>query len=160
MRSFIFVILQLVFLCSAFAQSDTALLTAIRGIEKTVSEIKRNEPSYKKSEKYRDSLGARFAFTRDGELMFTRAEINEPIVNKKVEWYFDHGQMIFCEQTWTIISSGKIFNHERLYLKDGKLLLWFNTENKEVDPKGNAFKETEFYLLEYGKTLLKEAKEN
>jgi hypothetical protein len=160
MRSFILVILQIVFLITISAQSDTSFRVNIDGIEKTVSEIKKNEASYKKSEKYRDSLGARYAFTRDGELMFTRAQISEPVVNKKVEWYFDHGQIIFCEQTWTVISSGQIFNHERLYLKNGKLLLWLNTEKKEVDPKSNAFKETEFYLVDYSKTLLKEAKEN
>jgi hypothetical protein len=160
MRSFIFVILQIVFLITISAQSDTSFRVNIDGIEKTVSEIKKNGASYKKSEKYRDSLGARYAFTRDGELMFTRAQISEPVVNKKVEWYFDHGQIIFCEQTWTVISSGQIFNHERLYLKNGKLLLWLNTEKKEVDPKSNAFKETEFYLVDYSKTLLKEAKEN
>jgi hypothetical protein len=128
----------------AIGQADTILpLRILSGIEETVSKIKDNEASYKKTEKYRDSLGARYAFTKEGELVFTRAEVNEPIVNKKVEWYFDHEQIIFCEQIWTIIRTGKAFN-----------------ENKEVDPGSNAFKETEFYLLEYSKTLLKEAKEN
>lgn len=159
MRSPAYIILQFVFFATAVAQSDT-LKASISGIEKTVSDIRKDEASYKKSEKHRDSLGAQYAFTRNGELMFTRAEVKEPTVTKRVEWYFDHGQIIFCEQTWTIINSAKVLNHERLYLKNGKMLLWLNTQNNEVDKTGNAFKETEFYLLEYSKTLLKEAKEN
>jgi hypothetical protein len=153
---------QLIIAKAAIAQSDTILPQKIwiAGIEETVSKIRQNESSYKKAVKYRDSLGARTAFTKDGELMFTRAEIQEPTVKKKVEWYFDHGQIIFCEQVWTLIGSEKIFNHERIYLKDGKMLQWLNTQDQLVDPKSNAFRETEFYLLEYSKTLLKEAAEN
>lgn len=152
MRWLLFMLIPLI----GFSQADPK---PFEEIQKACDEIRQELPTYKRSVKYRDSTGTRTAFIKGNELKLTRAEQREETIDRTVEWYFNNGQIIYCEQKWFLRANGKLFNNERLYLKDGKLLLWVNSEGKTVDPNSGAFKETAFALVNYSKQLLKEASE-
>jgi hypothetical protein len=140
----------------SFSQADPK---PFEEIQRQCELIKKELSSYKKVIKYKDSTGTRSVFLKNGELKLTRAEQREPTIDRTVEWYFNNGEIIYCEQKWILRSNNSVFNNEKLYLKDGKLLLWVNSEGKTVDPNSGAFKETAFSLINYSKQLLKEASE-
>jgi hypothetical protein len=126
-------------------------------IEKVVADIRSKSGAFKKAELFRDSTGTRSAFLKGKELVMVRAEmVDHHVVTKKIEWYFSNGHLIYCEQLWTVISSGHEMNHEKLYLVNDKLIEWVKTDGKPADPNSNDFKETGFYLAEYGRVLKKE----
>lgn len=153
MARFLFSISLLLVSFAAAAQLSSEEIDFIDGARE---QIKNNMASYKKVEKFRDSSGAQYAFLENKILRMVQAKAREGTVDKKIEWYFLNNQLIYCEQVWTIVSTGQIFNNEKLYLKNGHLAVWLKTGNKPTPPTSPEFKETDFYLSDYGKQLLKE----
>lgn len=148
-------LLILAFLCTlSYSQVNKK---KVEEINQKVAQIRKEMPSLRQSEKYRDSSGTRVAYLKGNELKVTRAAVKDQLLNRSVEWFFENGQIIYCEQLWTQRSNGATFNNEKLYVNNGKLFYWLTTNGTPHDTISNEWKETSFRLIDYSKTLLKEA---
>jgi len=131
----------------------------IENIDDICRDIKKNIASFRKVEKYKDPSGGRYAYLKEKTLKVVVAEASDNVVDKKVEWYFLNGKLIYCEQTWTASVTKKVFNNEKLYVNKDRLVLWLRTDGKPVSPKTGEFMETDNGLISYGKKLVEECAE-
>lgn len=121
-------------------------------IKKERAEIDSHIQSYKKEETG-DSTSHSAAFSKDSELKLIRVEVKQDGLQKKVEWYFAGGELIYCEQTWMEESPGLCMDHQEFYLHEGHLMAWLK-QGKQVDINSEEFKYLDAALVSYGKKML------
>jgi hypothetical protein len=132
-------------------------------IDKTRKEIVKNIDSYRQTENNKDSVSYRYVYREGNDLKLIMIEYKDrryggKYIDKKVEWYFSKGHLIYSEQTWTDIPSGKLVDNEKCYLNDQHLIAWIKFENKTVDKTSREFIDADTQLVAYGVKLQKEAK--
>jgi hypothetical protein len=150
-----FVLIQRV--CSQTGETQTS------NIDKVRQEIKNNINNYQKIENIQTKTGFRSTYKKGKELKLIVVEVKDSIglgkcLDKKVEWYFSKGYLIYSEQIWTDLEANKIVDHQKLYLDDKHLISWIKNENQSLDINSKEFKETEATLMAYGVTLVENAK--
>lgn len=152
--------IQLLILLISFSFRITAQTDSVQieKIKASVNEIRNNIQNLNKIEKFRDSAGTRNMYFKDKALQVVIAEAQEHNTRKKIEWFFINDQMIYCEQKWIVLPDNHIFNSEKIYVHNGHIIRWIRTDGSSTPPSSPEFKETDFYLNEYGMTLLKESK--
>ena len=139
---------------SVFAQTDKK---QIIDIEKAIQDIKNNIGSFQKIEKYNDNSGHKYYFVKDKQLQLVTVDFQDDNINKKVEWYFSNGKLIYSEQIWTDTKSKNIIDNERFYLSNDKLISWIK-ESQAVENNSREFQDTNTQLALYGEKLLSDFK--
>lgn len=134
----------------------------IANIEKTIQETKYNLDSFQKIEKINDTSSYRQIYKQGKELKLISIENKDmrdsgKYIDKKVEWYFSNGQLIYSEQIWTDITTDKIIDTQKFYLHDQHLISWIKIENKIVDDTSQEFKDFDAEMTAYEIKLKKSA---
>jgi hypothetical protein len=158
-RYFVFALASLSLTYGAYSQSDAQ---QIDDIDKLRQEIKNNISTYQKTEVECDTTGStgyRYVYKNGSDLKLIAIEYKDKrdpgkYIDKKVEWYFSNGHLIYCEQVWTDIPTGKIVDDERFYSNDQHLIAWIKSENEKVDSTSQEFKDVDAQLVAYGNKLV------
>lgn len=151
------------FLAHVYAQEVHTRLEKqqMKNIDKIKHEILKNIGTYQKIEKFKDSTGYRDVFIKDKELQLVIVDFKDKqdadkLIDKKVEWYFSKGELIFSQQIWTDLKSDKIVDNERFYICNGHLIKWFKFKNW-MDKNEQEFKDADRKLVEYAIKLKEES---
>ncbi len=129
-------------------------------IDKRTIEIKTDLLSYNKFENYKDSSGYTYLYKKNHELkavMLEYKDSREPgkYIDKKVEWYFHAGHLIYCETTWTDIVTGLVVGNEKCYLNEKHLIEWIKTGNYNEETDSKDFHDADIALITYGNKLVR-----
>jgi len=155
-RYFVFALASLSLTYGAYSQSDAQQIT---DIDKLRQEIKNNISTYQKTVVINDTNGYRHVYKNGSDLKLIAIEYKDrrdtgKYIDKKVEWYFSNGHLIYCEQVWTDIPTGKIVDDERFYSNDLHLIAWIKSETGKVDATSQEFKDVDAQLVAYGNKLV------
>jgi|SRR6185436_1277331 len=126
----------------------------ITEIHKMTQEIKANLNSYKKVEKFKDSIDYRYIYKKGKEVRLISIYSKDQHQNLSYvkEWYFHNGQLIFAEQITTEGKSNSIIDKEKMYFDNEQLFTWIQSGNK-VDRNSDRFKKTAEELRGYAEEL-------
>jgi len=127
----------------------------IKDIDQMRQEIKNNLNSYSKSEKVKEHSGYRTVYRKGKDLQLIAVNQKDHSVDKRVEWYFHNGQLIYCEQAWTDRSTNKIIDQEKFYLENEHLFAWFKN-GQAINAASEDFKKTADELNAYAANLKSE----
>jgi hypothetical protein len=83
-------------------------------------------------------------------------DYKEQDIDKMVMWYFLNRQLIYTEQTWTNVVSKKIVDNEKVYLNNGHIIAWLDSQNKEQEADAEKMKAYDVLLAAYADHLVKE----
>lgn len=77
-------------------------------------------------------------------------------LEKKVDWFFDNGQLLYTETRWEKPETGVLVHSEKTYHVDGKLIFW-EKEGESLDSSHEEYLDTEKNLKNYSERVLREA---
>ena len=120
----------------------------ISAIDKQWQKIKSNISSFHKDVKVEDNSGYRYVYSKGKELQMITVMSKEKDIDKNVFWYFVNGKMIYSEQTWTDVYTGKIVDNEKFYFDNERLFAWIK-DSKFVDTASNDFKNADNEFVSY-----------
>lgn len=147
-------IISLLMLIAIFSNGMLAKSTEndLEKIKIAINKIDNEISSYEKIEQFKDSEASRYSYVENGELRKVSIDTKHEGLNKKVDWYFENGMLIYSEQKW-IDSENNIVNNERIFLNNNQIILWLKTDGKELDKKSHEFIDGEMKLIDYANTL-------
>ena len=127
-------------------------------IDSIVSIIKNNISNYKqKINKWSDSSNhVQIIYRQKKTIKFSSLTYRENNLNKKTDYYFNKGQLIFAEFTWKNDSS-KIVYVENFYRTNGHLIQWI-INDKKIDIASKEFKNMDKQLIDISKSWAKQTK--
>jgi hypothetical protein len=134
------------------AQADKQMLAKIDNIK---SSIEHNKATCLKTEKT-DSSSSKYIYTKNHVLQLVIVDYKEQGIDKKVLWYFANKQLVYTEQTWTNTVSNKIVGNEKVYLTNGHIIAWLDSQNKEQEADTEKIKAYDVLLAAYADHLVKE----
>lgn len=117
--------------------------------------IEHSKASYVKTEKI-DSGSSKYIYTKNHVLQLVIVDYKEQDIDKKVLWYFSNKQLVYTEQTWTNNVSNKIVDNEKIYLNNGHIIAWLDSQNKEQEADAEKIKAYDVLLAAYADHLVKE----
>jgi hypothetical protein len=120
----------------------------ISAVDKQWQKIKSNISSFHKEVKVENSTGYRYVYSKGKELQMITVMSKEKDIDKNVFWYFVNGKMIYSEQTWTDVYTGKIVDNEKFYFDNERLFAWIK-DSKFVDTASNDFKNADNEFVSY-----------
>lgn len=153
------ILIILVLIQGVYSQTDKQ---QIADIDKIRIEIKNNLDSFQKIEKFKDTTGYRYEYKKDNELKIIMVQYKDrrdpgKYIDKKVEWYFSNGHMIYTELIWTDIATNMEVDNQKCYLNDQHMIAWIKFDNTTVDKNSQEFKDMDTKLVAYGIKLKEEA---
>ncbi len=124
----------------------------VSDIDKIIQEIKKNNTSFQKIEKLKDSTGYRYLYLKGDDLQLVRVFFKDEHIDKKIEWYFSKGQLIYSQQIWKDNTTGKTIDNQKCYLNNEQLITWIKS-GSAVDPSTKEFKEVSAGLSAYASKM-------
>ncbi len=103
-----------------------------------------------------DSSSSKYIYTKNHVLQLVIVDYKEQDIDKKVLWYFSNKQLVYTEQTWTNIVSKKVVDNEKVYLNNGHIIAWLDSQNKEQEADAEKMKAYDVLLAAYADHLVKE----
>jgi len=166
MKKYLFItLMELLFVSQLFSQQRGRIqITSTNQLRKMITD---NKDRYRKTENINDSTGYKYVFRQDKELRIVMMDFKDKTqqgnyIDKKVEWNFLNGDLIYSEQVWTEIKTNKIIDKQQFYFNKYNnawyMAAWIKFDNKEVNPDSQEFKDKETQLVAYGLKLFKESK--
>lgn len=134
-------------------QPDTLQLDKIDSLK--INTLK-NLPSFTKLVKVNNETGNRIVYLKNNDLKLITVYSKDNNIEKNVEWYFSDGELIYSEQKWIDLTTGKVINNEKIYVSNGHLIACEKTNGKFVDQDSDEFKDLDKRFAEYGEKLEKE----
>ncbi len=130
----------------------------IADINKVVQEIKNNIGNYKQeTKKWSDSSNnVRTIYRQDKIVKCSMHSYRDNNLDKKTNYYFSDGQLIFIEHIWTD-ENFKIVYQEKLYRADEHLIQW-TMDDKKVDSNSKDYIEMDKQLIDISKSWKKDTK--
>ena len=122
-------------------------------IKVTIDQIDNEKSTYKLIEQFKNSEGSRYSYVKNGELKKVSINTQHENLNKKVDWYFDNGKIIYSEQKW-VDSENKIVNNEKIFLSENQIIAWIKTDGRKVDKESQEFIDAELKLIDYANSLM------
>jgi len=142
-----------------FSQNETQ---QIENIDKITQAIKNNIANYQQTKVIDDSSGYSYSYKKGSELklIMVLSKEREPGINidKKVEWYFSNGHLIYAEQKWIDAVSNAIIDSQKTYLDATHIIQWIKSGNQIVERASQEFMNVEEHLLAYGIKLAEKSK--
>jgi hypothetical protein len=117
--------------------------------------IEQNKATCLKTEKT-DSSGSKYIYTKNHVLQLVMVDYKEQDIDKKVEWYFSNRTLVYVNQTWTNLISKKIVDNEKVYLNNGHIIAWLDSQNKEQEADADKINAYDLLLAAYADHLVKE----
>ena len=136
----------------SYSQDEKQMLA---NIDQTKNSIDRNKNSFTKTEKT-DSAGYKYIYTKNHTLQLVLIDYKEQGIDKKVVWYFSGKQLVYAEQTLTNVSSGKLVDNEKVYLSNGHIIAWLDSQNNKQVADADKIKAYDVLLAAYSDHLIKE----
>ena len=122
-------------------------------IKVTIDQIDNEKSTYKLIEQFKNSEGSRYSYVKNGELKKVSINTQHENLNKKVDWYFDNGKIIYSEQKW-VDSENKVVNNEKIFLSENQIIAWIKTDGRKVDKESQEFIDAELKLIDYANSLM------
>jgi hypothetical protein len=159
MKKHILLLLSLVFAHVTYSQTDKQIAET----DKIVNDIKNNRANYQQTKIVEDSISYIYIYKKDTELKlemmnYKDRRYDNRYIDKKVDYYFSNGHLIFVEQTWTDILPNKVVDNQKMYLDEKHMLAWIKNQNETVDVSSKEFKDIETEALAYGIKLVSSTK--
>jgi hypothetical protein len=145
-----FIVLFTIFSNGMLGQSTEKDLERIKV---TIDKIDNEKSTYKLIEQFKNSEGSRYSYVENGELKKVSINTQHEDLNKKVDWYFDNGKIIYSEQKW-LDSENKIVNNEKIFLSENQIVEWIKTDGQKVDKESQEFIDAELKLMGYANSLM------
>ena len=145
-----FIVLFTIFSNGMLGQSTEKDLERIKV---TIDKIDNEKSTYKLIEQFKNSEGSRYSYVENGELKKVSINTQHGDLNKKVDWYFDNGKIIYSEQKW-LDSENKIANNEKIFLSENQIVEWIKTDGQKVDKESQEFIDAELKLMDYANSLM------
>lgn len=135
----------------------------IADIDKKRQEIRNNISNYRQTQNHTDSNGYSYVYKQDTALKLIMIEYKDrrdtgKYIDKKVEWYFSNGHLIYSEQIWTDIATGKLVDNQKFYLDDRHMIAWIKFDNEAIDITSQEFIDIDAKVVLYGKKLMEKNK--
>ncbi len=129
----------------------------IHKIEKTKKEIENKKYTFKQNTIKADNISSKVAYFKDDHLQLVSVRQNEANIDKKVNWYFENGELFLSETCWFDQRTSKFIKTEKQYLSNGHLFAWLKSDNKFVDINSSEFILLDKELAEYGQKIINES---
>ena len=156
MKTCFFLLVASLIFTKSFAQTDSL---QIADINKIKQEIKDSVPTFQMIEKATDPGGGyRHAYLKNNSVVLTIIYHRDQNIDKYVEWYFSGGQLIYSEQIWTNVKTGKIVDNEKFYLVGGRLFAWIKMDGSAINKSSKQFRDFDSGLETYAIKLQADAK--
>jgi hypothetical protein len=139
---------------AAYSQTEKEQITAIDNAKLAIDN---NMGNYQKTKTYKEGANSKSVYKDGNELEMVTIDIIDKNVDKKVEWYFVNGGLIYSGQVWTNLKTGKIIDNEKTYVNNNQALCWIKTNNALVDRSSEEFIDMNASLMAYAAQLEKDS---
>ena len=150
-------LLLIFFFFGTFCLSAQTTDNIIHKIEKTKNEIENKKYTFKQNTIKADNISSKVAYFKDDHLQLVSVRQNEANIDKKVNWYFENGELFLSETCWFDQRTSKFIKTEKQYLRNGHLLAWLKSDNKFVDINSSEFILLDKELAKYGQKIMNES---
>jgi len=155
MKTFLLTLAAGLFMAQAtYSQTKQEQMT---NIDQKKQDIDNNIGSYQKSMKFKDGTNSKSVFKDGNELKMVSISIIDENVDKKVQWYFENGKLIYAQVEWTNISTGILVNNQRTYVDNKQAFSWIKAGNVSVSSSSREFKDMDSELMVYAANLQKDS---
>jgi hypothetical protein len=139
---------------AAYSQTEKEQINAIDNAKMAIDN---NIGSYQRTETYNDGGNSKCVFKNGNQLKMVTIDIKDKNIDKKVEWYFANGGLIYSQQVWTNIRTGKIIDNEKTYVNNNQALSWIKNDNVSVGHSSEEFIDMNASLMAYAAQLEKDS---
>ncbi|WP_027420274.1 hypothetical protein [Crocinitomix catalasitica] len=138
LQLFIFTVLS----SSLFAQD-------FKAIDQTKTEIKNSIKTLTEINEYKDSLSFKNFYLKEDKLQLIQVKSTQNNIVKIVEYYFKDEFLIYIEQQWLDLETGKVISLQKSYWKNRELIKWSTSEDGEIDKSSQKYLAFEAEVLNY-----------
>jgi hypothetical protein len=103
------------------------------------------------------NYGKRTLYLHDQQALITVSTVDNGF-KKKVRWFFENDSLIYCDQHWSDPKNDRTIDLQHYYLKNNRLVLWLDTDNKPVPETTDNYIKMNRELPAFATGLLKRMK--
>jgi len=106
--------------------------------------------TYKKIEKYKDSISSKNYYTYNDTIQKIEISTIENNTVKKVNWYYHNTNLFYIEKLWSHNSNQKILDSEKIIIEKNKIVAWLNSNSQLIDFNTHEYNQLCLQIIEYG----------